>query len=301
MTIRPVVTREVKITVGPIAVQVRGPDGKVRRPEPEPNPAWTPALRFFRYAQVSDDVFDAYRNAFLALEAILSECVSGGPGGERRWLAWALRELVRRGDLEMTNYVTKTSAADPVDAFLREQYEALRCSTFHAKSHNPVLLPGTVEANATVSSALDRLSQMVLRLVENVVGVRRLSGAMTYVGFEATYIAPKVGKLEMELERSGNVEENAEQVLLRCAYLGKTPDSPGEHAFSGTIPASELADSEFSAVRVTAAAGTGFFDAGPFDERFTFPPIAAAGADDFELLLVYGMSNAQQPKTRFAR
>jgi hypothetical protein len=52
--------------------------GSASSPSPPPPPPVPhhPALRFYRLAQLSDDLFDAYRNAYLALECIVSDVSS---------------------------------------------------------------------------------------------------------------------------------------------------------------------------------------------------------------------------------
>ncbi len=47
-------------------------DGNLVPPVPTPPLAWHESLRYFRLSQTTDDLFDAYRNAYLALESILS-------------------------------------------------------------------------------------------------------------------------------------------------------------------------------------------------------------------------------------
>lgn len=192
---------------------------------------WTRALRFFRYSQLADDVFDAYRNLFLALEAVLSELVSGGPGGEREWLEHALKHLVAAGELDLSRY-TPSGEPDPLEHFLREQYAARRCATFHAKSHRDVLTPGSAEDRETVASALEHLARIVMDLSEKVVQRRRPGGALTFAGFEGFFIAPKVGKLAMSLARQSDDGRGSGPVELETKYLGHDPTNRGEHVFA---------------------------------------------------------------------
>lgn len=49
--------------------------GNVIPQERRPEPQWHPSFRFYRFAETTDDPFDAYRNLFLALELLLSELV----------------------------------------------------------------------------------------------------------------------------------------------------------------------------------------------------------------------------------
>jgi len=299
VTIRAILTREIGVSISATA-EVRKPDGTIREPDPVPEPEWTPALRFFRYAQVAEDTFDAYRNMFLALEAILSARVQGGPRGQREFLQHALRDLTRAGQLELGTYLAQPTVTDAVDAFLTEQYEALRCATFHAKDDRPILLPGTVEERETVGVALRRLSNLVIDLSRDVVRAPRRSGAMTPIGFESIWVSPKVGNLEIHLQRTdveGNLDES---VPLVAGYLGRAPNEDSEFVFGGSIGAASIAGRAFDRVRVSAPSGEGL-GAMPFDETFSIPPVDAVGAHTLEVLVVFALVNRQQPRWRFVR
>jgi hypothetical protein len=63
-------------------------------PKPPLPVAWHPSFRYFRVAQVSTDLFDAYRNLYLALESILTSMVPVvGSERESLWLRRALRQV----------------------------------------------------------------------------------------------------------------------------------------------------------------------------------------------------------------
>ncbi|MFC2032443.1 hypothetical protein ACFLUS_03655 [Chloroflexota bacterium] len=56
-----------------VSVEVRDKDGNIKPHAPIPEPTWTRAFRYYRLSQVSQDMFEAYRNLFLALEALLNK------------------------------------------------------------------------------------------------------------------------------------------------------------------------------------------------------------------------------------
>lgn len=59
-------------------------------------PPHHPAYRYFRYSQAAQSVFDAYRNMFLALEALLDHIAPKQHGeGEGDWLRRAVSERCR--------------------------------------------------------------------------------------------------------------------------------------------------------------------------------------------------------------
>jgi hypothetical protein len=299
VTLRSVVEQNVGVRLRAAGTVTRA-DGEVVPPPAPPRPSWTAALRFFRYAQLADDVFEAYRSMFLAFEAILSARVEGGPSGERAWLRHALDQLAASGELEPPRYLADAGPGNPVDALLEEQWAALRCATFHAKAHREVLLPGSAEDRDTVRGALERLSRLVVDLCKSVVGASRPGGALTDVGFEVMYIAPKVGTLEMRLERRDDADQVADAVDLSPSYLGRLIDDPGEHGFCAELVATGLGRREFNALTVNAPGGTGLA-AGPLNRTFEILAFEPSGAARIELMLAFVLNNLQLPKSRFLR
>lgn len=70
------------------SIEVRDKNGNIRPSSPIPEPAWTWAFRYYRLSQDSQDIFEAYRNLFLSLEALLNDiCPQQSREGERRWLS----------------------------------------------------------------------------------------------------------------------------------------------------------------------------------------------------------------------
>jgi hypothetical protein len=73
-------------------------------------------------------VFDAYRNMFLALEALLAHIAPKQAGeGETAWLQRAMTEANQKHTVDVTPFV-KTLGRDPVEAFIDAHYGA-PCST----------------------------------------------------------------------------------------------------------------------------------------------------------------------------
>jgi len=119
-------------------------------PQPVPPP---PTLRYFRLAQTTDDLYNAYRNMYLAFEAIMSDKIAPRQVGEKEgvWLARALGILDQT--LPLARYV-KPGAANPSKTFIKDQYKAHGCALFHAKSGENPLLPGSLAERTQVGRAL---------------------------------------------------------------------------------------------------------------------------------------------------
>lgn len=173
---------------GSASAEVRDQHGN---PVPQPQPPslpWHESLRYFRFAQTTSDLFDAYRNMYLALEALLSDVVpqhlsgQGRPAeGERNWLRRALLQI--NAILPLAPYAP-TSASNAVNAVLDDLYAGTRTRLFHSKSGRPVLLPHGAVSQKAVLESLERLSRLYLDLFGITVGFRRPARVMTSVGFE---------------------------------------------------------------------------------------------------------------------
>jgi len=154
------------------------------------NPAWVwhPSLRYFRVSQYTEDLFDSYRNMYLALEAALSDVVPQltGPIGRMReregeWLRRALN--VAHSQLPLDRYAPP-GAANPVESVFADLYKGTRTAIFHAKAGRPVLIPhGSADRNSVIES-LERLGRLYIDLMRQYHGIGRGGGGMTYQGFE---------------------------------------------------------------------------------------------------------------------
>jgi hypothetical protein len=73
------------------AAVVRGPVGAVRSAGTGISPEWHASMRYLRMSEITDDLFDAFRNVYLALESLLNRLQPRTPGErEGPWLRRAL-------------------------------------------------------------------------------------------------------------------------------------------------------------------------------------------------------------------
>jgi hypothetical protein len=139
-----------------IKPQVRDASGRLVR-QPKKRPVWHESYRFFRLAQVTDDILDAYRNLYLALECLLDEaCPHKYREPEDAWLRRALQPIHQARNL---GRFAPEGATDPVAAIVSDLYSATRTTVFHAKSGRPYVLPGdraAVRRSSAASSAGSR-------------------------------------------------------------------------------------------------------------------------------------------------
>jgi hypothetical protein len=72
LAVRIVTFAPLGIGIGPATLTVTDAAGNEVPPAAPPLVPWHESFRYFRLSQTTEDLFDAYRNAFLALESVLS-------------------------------------------------------------------------------------------------------------------------------------------------------------------------------------------------------------------------------------
>jgi hypothetical protein len=169
-----------KTDAPPVTVTVSDQSGR-ERPQPEPVLNWHPSLRYFRLSQITSDLIDAYRNMFLAIEALLSDIRPKQPGeGERAWLIAAFQDAHSRFDLSAFGQVTKGREGEE----LHEDFaEEARHQINHAKLQRNILLPHEARVQQQLADKLRRLGNLFLKLCESYLGIRRVTGGMFSIVF----------------------------------------------------------------------------------------------------------------------
>ena len=183
---------------GEIPIEVRGRVDAAAPTIARPS-TWTPAFRFYRLSQGSRDHFDAYRNMFLGLEALLDQLFPRKHGEKEK--VWLLRSVKAAGaKVDLQRLVTPGAAGPASD--LVDQLYGIRLKLFHAKTGKalipddrvsytevadayPVLLALWTEIAHTWLSLVGRGPRT--RWNEHVV-LRRM-------GIPFTHVAPRAGSL----------------------------------------------------------------------------------------------------------
>jgi hypothetical protein len=240
------------VSIVPMGIRIRGQgrvtdsSGNAVEPEPRAVLAWHPSFRYFRLSQASTDLFDAYRNAYLAIESLLSSVApqklktNGAPAeGD---LAWFRRALSTAGGLISLSDFAPQGTGDPVESILQDIYVGTRSATFHAKAGRAVLLP-RADSRPTVISSLERVVRLYLVLAEAHLGARRPRSALSADTFRA---ASSASFSDMVIWAS------ADESPLDPADMTVNP-SGGE---SVQLPAAEIADARVPFVTTKLASGT---------------------------------------------
>jgi len=180
--LRVVSTALLRAGFGAGEVQVRDATGAVK-PSPRPVESWHQSMRYYRQAQLSEDLFDSLRSLWLAVENLL-DSVDQWQTGEREG-PWLKRSLASAGaKVDLTRYLPAGSPKAPHNQAFEYFYDELRTSIFHAKGSRDPQLPHGVEGMSDLVERHERLTRFYLDLLGEVTGVRRASGSMTHTGFE---------------------------------------------------------------------------------------------------------------------
>lgn len=158
---------------------------------PNPGPTdWHQSMRYFRLSQTTTDLFDAFRNLYLALESILDKLEpfklkpNGRPAeGEGVWLRRALGAAERRllqhnSALKLGRYLNPSSQMtghQAIDGIMGDLYERVRTNVFHAKNSRPVAVPQHEPDRAVVADALHRYARLYFDLADAILGARFLT------------------------------------------------------------------------------------------------------------------------------
>jgi hypothetical protein len=195
-----------------------------------------------RLSQVSDDLFDSFRNLYLAFELLLAHIAPKTEKGEGAWLCRALAEADRLVPLAQT-YGSK--AGKVVEDIYKEIYQGVRCRVFHAKSNN-YLTSQRASDRAIVASAYDKLSRMVFLLAEKVLHANRVGGGITFYGFElgAKPLAEKsialVSDNPSPIDESETIESAFSNSIAMDTRHAPELSSPGRVAVFGEVACTKL-------------------------------------------------------------
>ena len=238
--------------------------GNIIQPPPHIPPPHHVAYRYFRYSQAAQNVFDAYRNMFLALESVLDHITpKRGGDGETNWLRRAVTDATQKHGADLTPFV-KTAAKDPVEAFIDAHYAAVRCAVFHAKSAGGrALRPGTLTDHDLVLHQLLAVQKVVEGLLKSLFSASLPEGGFYHSGFGhlLSQLAPGThllyGPTECPtIEQLVAEEKNLPEGRIGpVRFEGARPRTTDEWLFVSEIKCAELGFTRIGALRLIAHLG----------------------------------------------
>jgi hypothetical protein len=271
------------VHIGDVEAEVRNQAGEIV-PQAPPVSAWHESMRYYRQAQLSDDLFDSFRSLWLGVENLLDSLEPAAPGErETKWLRRALRQA--DAAIGLNRFLPQGIKEDTVDAAYAYFYDETRTHLFHAKASRRPLLPYEEIGTNLLVSRHGQLTSLYLVLLEHVTGVRRPTSMLMKGGFELmvagvekaptallvtddlapgdseeTRINPKGGQVvEMVAAREKQLERPFLRVFLgrldgadvaAIRNLTKTAYSSNGELISGHVVDGDLRISDLSALEV---------------------------------------------------
>jgi hypothetical protein len=215
---------------------VKDAAGNVVPSPPPPTPLAHDVFRFVRMSRTSDDLYDSYRNLFLAFECLLcdlrlpQQLPNGRWENEKQWFTAALAvadQLVPLANL------APTGTADPVGWIYQNIYSAERSALMHAKRQ--YLLPQDDTSKQQLTASLGKLWTYITELIAKHLGVTHLSGYMSLYAVEkmAKAVLPQFAMVVSD-DDSARVTPGSENLIssssavveLRPSTPAADPDDP---------------------------------------------------------------------------
>lgn len=278
---------------------VKDKDGNVKVQAPLPV-VWTPGLRYYRLSQASRDLYGAYRNLFLGLEALLDTiCPKTPKEREREWLLRAISEVGKQVNLK---HFVPSGINDPPAYIVRTQYNNIRCRLFHAKAPSAGNSLNIIPKPGEVVLAYKQLVKLWRQIAQDCLLARRGSGGgMTYVGFKMMMDNALSNKLSMYFTQDPSPAKKADTKVSPLgkkiypfrdvAYHGET--APGRVSFLGSHPISKL-DNLPIVHRICAKTRDALMTACCIEEGLEMSDV-----DVFESLQTIRLRNRDLPKIAF--
>jgi hypothetical protein len=292
--LRVISVTDLSVTAGLPKITATDRDGNVVPQPPLPQIIYHESFRYFRLSQVTDDLFDAFRNMYLAFESLLGH-VSPRARAERegRWIKRAL--ITANAKVPLSTGFTPTTS-DVVEDIYRQIYEEIRCAIFHSKT-SPRLLPQNASDRKKVSEGLKNLTRLVLLLAENYLHARHPTGGFTYAGFNM--ITQPMLQSSTILVSDSDIPLDKAETLDSSAYKGavemttrSVPDlsEPGLNFILGIANLADI-HSLMRVARFGVKYNNNLVMAVTIDAE-----LKHAGIDQLEALLGIQLRNVREPK-----
>jgi hypothetical protein len=278
--------------------EVRDKEGNIKPHVPAPEPVWTWAFRYYRLSQASRDIFEAYRNLFLSLEALLCLITPRWPSErEISWLKRALQHVA--GMVQLARYVPQ-GTVDPVDHLIQTQYVNTRCRLFHAKFPD-ALLPCDELSSTEVLDAYMVLIELWRSISVSYLRVPSAGGGFTRHGFKSMMDGTFKRPLSMCFTEDDSPphKDDTEVSPLGATVLGFAESEylsetrPGVVSWRGQTSVSD-ALSQIHVHRICTC-----LDGSLMWTSFISDGLSLSGVDTFQTLQSARLVSLGEPKTAF--
>lgn len=302
LILRAVSTVRFKFNVPGMGARLVDSQGNDVTPVPK-QPRHHIAYRYYRLAQSTDDLFDAYRNMYLAFESLLS---SYHPKRKKEQeIAWLERALTEASASVSLNGLRLPDSPDPVRSLIDVIYKQSRLALFHAKNADKYFAPDTHSSQRElVARALPILTEIVLRMSKVWQDASR-TGGFVFSGWIYSRVEALLQNdctaFASDFDGPHNLDEadlshprfqSAIRLQARLAPELKRGKAPA--ILCSTDDSGSWAGRTVRQVDV-ATAGS------PFVAHTLEAPLDTSGLTRFEALLHAHVLNENQPRTTFER
>jgi hypothetical protein len=246
------------------------------------------AFRFYRLAQVSDDLFDAFRNMYLAFERFLSARYP--KKAKEKEIDWLRKSLAAAANDLSLSRLTPVFHAEPVKHVIDVVYNNARLPLFHAK--RTYFAPyGNDQKRKAVTDALRLLNVIVVKMAEAWHQTRCISGGVN---------------LEQMEEHHKTLFNNVEFVVLtgqENIRSGARFEAKLRDQFNGQRRAHVGGSMDVPPAMRNSAVGAAYLVKN-YDSLIKHTFEAALHLQGIDLLEIYSFlrqSNATEPRTFFSR
>lgn len=291
-------TMTIALSVGTPKVEIRDNNGDIIQPS-SPQPSHHLAFRYYRLAQITEDLYDAYRNMYLAFESLLSSHFPKSRG--ERELVWLHRSLeCARSEIVLDDLVAPSQ--DIVETVIQVVYLEARLPLFHAKDGQGFFPPQASPTDRqVVARALSVLTQVVLRMSNIWHGVRRAGGGVFYSWIyentkqllnECSMVITDCADPVDVSERDLSHERFAAGVMLE-SRLAPELERRNEPAFLGSVKVSDLVQPrEVRRIEIIASDR-------PYIAQILESVLVFDGALRLEVLMHFRAANLSRPKSLY--
>ncbi len=267
----------------PILISSEGQQISVR-----PLTKWHRSFRYFRLSQVTTDLFDAFRNLYLALESLLEVIAPRTQARETTWLRDALRAAGTYVDLAS---FTDESSQDPASALYEQVWSQVRNNVFHAKAGWESFLPLDEGPREKVLKTLLRLDGLYTALAEKVLCVHYQTTEVGESFFDTIRTTLYEHKVTVGSDDSFLVAKDGASSLRRlpvielATYSGEQDErTPSQVCLYGHVLGEEVMKG-IGAIRRISIERDG--QAGLVEELDA--PLTLEGVDDLQVLIAIAM------------
>lgn len=284
--------------VGHVQLVAHDAAGNVIPPVPQ-TPLHHPGFRFFRLSQVTDDLYDAFRNMYLAFECLLS---TRHPKTQRQEIQWLTDALTASAQDLQISALCPAGTTDPVAHIIARVYNGARLPLFHAKDGKTYFAPGANHADReVVQDSLNALTSLVLRMAQVWYNARRRGGWANLRYFDEGWRTQLSGSKLVVSDEATDLKDEAHGVAAATrgvqfsAAVNEYFDSEKRTNIEAQIPVSALAGrTQLAAIYVTK-------DGAPLIGVTPDTIVDVAGFDHMHAHIFIRGRNGNQPKSQYTR